>query len=71
VYKPFRVARRNQIRWHLLSYDIVRMLWWFLILAFSAGAVVWAGIAAYLRVRRHISVENAAKRDVGHEADRT
>jgi len=47
------------------------MLWWFLILAFSAGAVIWAGIAAYLRVRRHISVENAAKRDVGHEGDRT
>jgi hypothetical protein len=32
------------------------MLWWFLILACSAGAVLWAGIAAYLRVRRHMKV---------------
>jgi hypothetical protein len=30
------------------------MQWWFLILAGSAGAVLWAGIAAYLRVRRHM-----------------
>jgi hypothetical protein len=30
------------------------MLWWFLILAASAGAVLWAGIATYLRVRRHM-----------------
>jgi hypothetical protein len=32
----------------------VRMLWWFLILVFSAGAVLWAGIAIYLRVRSHM-----------------
>lgn len=30
------------------------MLWWFLILAVSAGAVLWAGLAVYLRVRRHM-----------------
>ncbi|MBV9574513.1 MAG: hypothetical protein JOY93_10700 [Acidobacteriales bacterium] len=30
------------------------MLWWFLILGFSGGAVVWVGVAAYLRVRKHI-----------------
>jgi hypothetical protein len=30
------------------------MIWWFLILALSGGAVLWAGIAAYLRVRRHL-----------------
>jgi len=30
------------------------MLWWFLILAASAGAVLWAGVAAYLRVHRHM-----------------
>ena len=29
------------------------MLWWFLILAFSTGALLWVGIALYLRVRRH------------------
>jgi len=32
------------------------MIWWFLILACSAGAVVWAGLAAYLRVRRHMKL---------------
>jgi len=30
------------------------MLWWFLILASSAGVVLWAGIAIYLRVRHHM-----------------
>jgi putative exporter of polyketide antibiotics len=30
------------------------MLWWFAILFFSTAAVLWAGIAFYLRVRRHI-----------------
>jgi ABC-type uncharacterized transport system permease subunit len=42
------------------------MLWWFLILACSAGAVLWAGMAAYLRVRRHMNVK---KTGVGREAD--
>jgi len=45
------------------------MRWWFLILAVGAGAVLWAGIAAYLRVRRHMKEATAAKRDGGHEAD--
>jgi len=31
------------------------MIWWFLILAFSAGAVFWAGVSAYLRVKGHIA----------------
>jgi hypothetical protein len=35
---------------------MVRMIWWFLIFAFSAGAVLWASISAYLRVRRHMKV---------------
>jgi hypothetical protein len=30
------------------------MLWWFLILAGSAGVVLLAGIAIYLRVQRHL-----------------
>lgn len=30
------------------------MIWWFLILALSTGLVFWAGIAFYLRVRRHM-----------------
>jgi len=47
------------------------MLWWFLILACSAGAVLWAGIAAYLRVQRHMKASTAAvkKSGVGREAD--
>jgi amino acid permease len=46
------------------------MLWWFLILACSAGAVMWASMAAYLRVRRHM--KNSAqhkKTGVEHGAD--
>jgi hypothetical protein len=46
------------------------MLWWFLILACSGGAVLWAGLAAYLRVRRHMkSAARAAKKNVEREAD--
>jgi hypothetical protein len=30
------------------------MLWWFLILAASAGIVLIAGIVIYLRVQRHL-----------------
>jgi len=46
------------------------MMWWFLILAFSAGAVLWAGIAAYLRVRRHLKASSAAvKKGIEREAD--
>jgi hypothetical protein len=41
------------------------MLWWFLILAFSTGALLWVGMALYLRVRRHtkatVSGESQAK----------
>lgn len=42
------------------------MLWWFVILACSAVAVLWAGIAAYLRVQRHMkaSVPEARKSSV-------
>jgi len=36
------------------------MLWWFLILAFSIGAVLWVGIAMYLRVRRHMKADAAS-----------
>ncbi len=37
------------------------MMWWFLILAFGAGAALWAGIAMYLRVREHMKAQAAAK----------
>jgi len=34
------------------------MLWWFVILAFTGGALVWAGVSVYLRVRRHMKETN-------------
>jgi hypothetical protein len=37
------------------------MIWLFLILACSGVAVLWAGIAAYLRVRRHLKVSAALR----------
>jgi putative exporter of polyketide antibiotics len=40
------------------------MLWWFLILAFSAGAVLWVGIALYLRVRRHMKASHAELKEL-------
>ncbi len=41
------------------------MQWWFLILACSAGATLWAAIAAFLRVRRHMqeSAQGTKKSD--------
>jgi hypothetical protein len=36
------------------------MIWWFLIVAFAAGAAVWAVLSAYVRVRQRLS--NAANR---------
>jgi len=46
------------------------MMWWFLIFAVSAGAVLWAGIAAYLRVRRHMKPpDSAPTTTVEREAD--
>jgi hypothetical protein len=45
------------------------MIWWFLILALSAGAVLWAAIAAYLRVRRHMTASAAQRKGTQREAD--
>jgi hypothetical protein len=45
------------------------MLWWFLILASSSALVLWAGIAVFLRVRRHTKASAGTKRGAGHEAD--
>ena len=42
----------------LVFYGTVRMLWLFLILACGGGAVVWAAIAVYLRVRQHMKNSN-------------
>jgi hypothetical protein len=42
------------------------MIWLFLILACSGGAVLGAGIAAYLRVRRHLKVSAAIRKSGVH-----
>jgi hypothetical protein len=42
------------------------MTWLFLILACSGGAVLWAGIAAYLRVRRHLKTSAALRKSGAH-----
>ena len=44
------------------------MMWWFLILAFGAGAALWAGIAMYLRVRGHMKAATPPK-DGSEEAN--
>jgi putative exporter of polyketide antibiotics len=46
------------------------MLWWFVILAVSTGAVLWAGIAFYLRVRRHMKAEASKEAVEGAEHER-
>jgi len=38
------------------------MIWWFIILAGSSGAVLWAIIAIYLRVRQAMRAERSAKK---------
>jgi len=46
------------------------MIWWFLILAAGAGAVVWATTSAYVRVHRHLKDASAPKKEAGErEAD--
>jgi amino acid permease len=34
------------------------MFWWFLIVAVAAGAVVWAGLSAYIQVRKRLKRAN-------------
>jgi hypothetical protein len=44
------------------------MMWWFLILASSSGAVLLAGIVLYLRVRRHMKKEASLEVEREREA---
>ncbi|MBA3912453.1 MAG: hypothetical protein H0X25_01025 [Acidobacteriales bacterium] len=37
------------------------MIWWFLILACSVGAVLWACAAVYLRVQRHLQADSSTR----------
>jgi hypothetical protein len=45
------------------------MIWWFLILALSTGAVLWTGMAVYFRVRRHMKGSTVQKTGIEQEAD--
>ena len=39
------------------------MMWWFLILALGTGALLWVGIALYLRVRHHMKPDASNTKD--------
>ena len=44
------------------------MFWWFLIVAVAAGAVLWAALSAYVKVRERLSkAEN--RHPEGHEPE--
>jgi hypothetical protein len=45
------------------------MLWWFLILAVGGGAVLWAIIAFYFRIRHHMPGTAAREGHSDHEHD--
>jgi hypothetical protein len=42
------------------------MIWWFIVLGFSALVVVCVAIASYLRIRRHLKSARPALGD-GHD----
>ena len=42
------------------------MIWWFLVLACSSGAVVWALISLYLHVRGQM--KNSKKQTADHDS---
>jgi hypothetical protein len=46
------------------------MIWWFVILALSAGAVFWAGVSAYLRVKDHLTGAASLPGDAASESAR-
>ncbi|MGA8438930.1 MAG: hypothetical protein WB762_30230 [Candidatus Sulfotelmatobacter sp.] len=45
----------------LLSWWVVRMIWWFLILGVSTLVVLCVAIALYMRLRRHLQAAHAAQ----------
>jgi uncharacterized membrane protein (DUF485 family) len=51
----------------LLSYSVVRMIWWFLILGISTLVVVCVAIALYIRLRRHLQAAHAAQEGISND----
>jgi hypothetical protein len=45
------------------------MIWWFLIVAVAAGAVVWAALSAYIQVRRRLKKAANLPYDPEHETE--
>ncbi|MEP6644523.1 MAG: hypothetical protein ABJA69_08490 [Acidobacteriaceae bacterium] len=41
----------------------MRMMWWFIILAFAVAAISGVGLALYLRIRPHVKASNIEDRD--------
>jgi hypothetical protein len=42
------------------------MIWWFLIVAIAAGAVVWAALSAYIQVRKRLKRAANLTHDAEH-----
>ncbi len=57
--KAFSLGRPTPLPSHLVSYSVVRMIWWFLILGVSTLIVVCVAIALYMRLRRHLLAAHA------------
>ncbi len=50
--------------------NLVRMIWWFLLVLVAAGAVVWAALSAYVRVRQGLTkAENRPPDHEHHESE--
>ena len=53
----------------LLSLPVVRMFWWFLIVAVAAGAVLWAALSAYVKVRERLRKAENRHPEAEHESE--
>ena len=49
--------------------NVVRMFWWFLIVAVAAGAVLWAALSAYVKVRERLRKADNRHRDAEHQSE--
>jgi hypothetical protein len=45
------------------------MIWWFLIVAIAAGAVVWAALSAYIQVRKRLKKAANLPHEAEHERE--
>jgi len=45
------------------------MFWWFLIVAIAAGAVLWAALSAYVRVRERLRKAENLHPEAEHQSE--